>query len=121
MSDPEGALVEEIDRAGADACARVERAESLAALDAVDREALGKKSGLAGFKRRLGGLEVDERRTVGQALNRVTAEVQAAMAERRSSLTDEARREQLAAERLDLTEVPHRRHAGHLHLVTQAI
>ena len=40
---------------------------------------------------------------------------------RRAELEAVARREQLAAERLDLTEVPPDRGAGHLHLVTQAM
>ena len=57
----------------------------------------------------------------GGALNRVRDALEAALAARRAELEAVARREQLAAERLDLTEVPPDRGAGHLHLVTQAM
>ena len=63
----------------------------------------------------------DERREVGGALNRVREALEAALSARRAELEAVARRAQLAAERLDLTEVPPDRGAGHLHLVTQAM
>ena len=81
---------------------------------------LGKAGPLAEFKKQVGGLAPDERRTVGQALNQARHDIEAAVAERRSALETEDRLRTLAAERLDLTEIEVDRRRGHLHLVTQA-
>jgi len=100
------------------------RASAVATIDewrALDAELNGKRSALGAFKRRLGGLDPDERRTVGAALNRAQEAVRAALAARRAELDAAARREQLAAERLDLTELHPSHRAGHLHLVTQTM
>jgi phenylalanyl-tRNA synthetase alpha chain len=51
----------------------------------------------------------------------VRESLQQALTARRTELEAVARREQLEAERLDLTEVPPGRGAGHLHLVTESI
>ena len=84
---------------------RIAAAATLDELRALDQELLGKRSPLSAFKAKLGGLDADERREVGGALNRVRDALEAALAARRAELEAVARREQLAAERLDLTEV----------------
>ena len=94
---------------------------TLAALDALDRELNGKSSALGALKRQLGSLEPDERRTVGQALNEAQTAIRSAASARRAELAAQARAVQLAAERLDLTELRPPRRAGHLHLVTQTM
>ena len=103
-----------------DALARTRAATSLAELDALDTDLLGKRSPLVAAKAALGGLEPEARREAGRALNDARQVVQDALAERRRRLEVEARHARLAAERLDLTEVVPDRHRGHLHLVTQA-
>jgi phenylalanyl-tRNA synthetase alpha chain len=100
---------------------RVAAAATLEALDALKTELLGRKSGLVALRQRLGSLDPDDRRIVGKALNTAFESVSALLAERRSELEAAERRSRLEAERLDLTEVPPGRPAGHLHLVTQAI
>jgi phenylalanyl-tRNA synthetase alpha chain len=114
-------MIDEIDRIAADATTRAAAAATLDDWRALDVELNGKKSALGGFKRRLGELEPDERRTVGAALNRAQEQVRTALAARRAELDADARRAQLAAERLDLTELRPPHQAGHLHLVTQTM
>jgi phenylalanyl-tRNA synthetase alpha chain len=104
-----------------DGVRRAGDAPDLEALSALDRELNGKTSPLGQLKRRLGSLEPDERRTVGQALNAAQTRVREALADRRAVLAAEARTAQLAADRLDLTELRPTRRAGHLHLVTQTM
>ena len=114
-------MIDEIDRIAADATTRAAAAATLDDWRALDVELNGKKSALGGFKRRLGELDPDERRSVGAALNRAQEQVRAALAARRAELDAAARHAQLAAERLDLTELRPPHQAGHLHLVTQTM
>ncbi|MDH3707972.1 MAG: phenylalanine--tRNA ligase subunit alpha, partial [Acidimicrobiia bacterium] len=90
------------------------------AVDALSARLLGKKSELAAAKKALGELDPDARREAGQRLNDTRARLQALLDARREALAAEARRTQLEAERLDLTEVRARVARGHYHLVTQA-
>src|SRR5690349_10521923 len=113
-------MIEEIERVQADAVGRVATATSLDELAALDTELLGKRSALTGFKKQLGGLDADERRVVGQALNRAREEIEAAFGTVRSTLAQAERAVVVAAERLDLTEVLEPDRRGHLHLVTQS-
>nr|MDQ3385982.1 phenylalanine--tRNA ligase subunit alpha [Actinomycetota bacterium] len=56
--------------------ARIGAATSLADLDALDTDLLGKRSPLVAAKAALGGLEPDARREAGRALNEVRQVVQ---------------------------------------------
>ncbi len=114
-------MIEDIERIRSQAATAVAGSASLEDLKALDAELLGKRSELSALKKGLGRLDADERRRVGQALNAAQDEVRQLLAERRALLDAEARVEQLAAERLDLTEVVRTRRAGHVHLVTQAL
>lgn len=111
---------EAVRRAGDEAAARLRAATTLDELRELGAELLGKTGALASVKRQLGSLDNDGRRTVGQAVNEALAAAQAAQDERRAELAAAARRVQLEAERLDLTEVTPRPARGHLHPVTQA-
>ena len=114
-------MLQDIAAIEADAAPRIAAAATLDELRVLDQDLLGKKSTLSSFKSKLGGLDADGRREVGGALNRVQEALRSALSSRRAELEAVARRERLATERLDLTEVPPDRGAGHLHLVTQAI
>ena len=114
-------MLQDIAAIEADATPRIAAAATLDELRSLDQELLGKRSPLSSFKSQLGGLDADGRREMGGALNKVREVIEAALGSRRSELEAVARREQLAEERLDLTEVVPDRGAGHLHLVTQAI
>jgi len=117
-------MIDEIRRTASEARRRVTEVASLDELRALESELLGKRSALSGFKRRLGSVDSDDRRRIGQALNEAQLAVSTAVSDRHQELAAEARRATLEAERMDLTEVRgarQARHAGHLHLVTQAI
>jgi phenylalanyl-tRNA synthetase alpha chain len=112
----------DVDAARDAALARVAAAATLDDVAALQPELLGKRSALAALKQRLGSLDPAERKTAGQAVNEALAAVGAALDERRSDLAGAARRQQIEAERVDLTEAldAYRPRRGHLHLVTQA-
>jgi phenylalanyl-tRNA synthetase alpha chain len=113
-------LIDEIKAVGTGAVTQIAGAATLDELRALDTELLGKRSALNGFKKQLGGLDADERRTVGRALNEARESIEATLAERRSVLEDRERAVRLEAERLDLTEHRPQAHRGHLHLVTRS-
>jgi len=114
---PMDAELDRARRAGLDAVAD---AATLDELRAVETDVLGKRGALARSKAGLGALPAEERRDAGRAVNEAVAAVQAALDERRAALAAEARRLQLAEERLDLTEALGHPRRGHAHLVTQA-
>ena len=103
-----------------EARAQIDSAADLASLAEIERSFTGKKGQLVGLKKTLGDLAPDERKAAGQALNQAMADVSAAAEARRSTLAASAEAEQLASERLDLTEVMTEVERGHAHLVTQA-
>ncbi len=114
-------MIDEIARIANEACAQVEGAPDLEGLRSLDASLNGKGSALATQKRALGGLEPDERRTVGAAINEAQTKIRTALAARRSILEAEVRAARLEAERVDLTELRPQRRTGHLHLVTQTM
>lgn len=114
-------MLDEVTEARQAGLRRVAEAATLAEIEALDIELLGKKGVFAGFKTSLGSLAtVDEKKAAGQALNEASQAVDAALDARRADLARAARDVQLAAERLDLTEVLSPTSRGHAHLVTQA-
>jgi phenylalanyl-tRNA synthetase alpha chain len=113
-------MTDDLARARADALAAAAAASDLDALKAVEAEVLGKRGPLARAKAGLGALPADERPAAGRAVNDAMLEVQAVFDARGAELAAGARRLQLAAERLDLTEAVGRPRRGHAHLVTQA-
>lgn len=112
---------EEIEALGATAVADIRAATDLDDLAGRLSAATGKGSSLSLIKASFGQLDAAARKELGQALNRVNGDVGRAAAERRGELEAEVRRQQLEAERLDLTEVRPTVGAGHLHLVTQTM
>ena len=113
-------MTDDLARARADALAAAAAASDLDALKASEADVLGKRGPLARAKAGLGALPADERPAAGRAVNDAMLEVQAVFDARRAELAAGARRLQLAAERLDLTEAVGRPRRGHAHLVTQA-
>jgi phenylalanyl-tRNA synthetase alpha chain len=114
-------MLEEIASIEAEAAPRIAAAATVDDVRALDADLLGKRSALSGLKAKLGALDADERRTAGAAINRARDALESALGARRAVLEAGARRDQLGAERLDLTEVPPGPAPGHLHLVTQAM
>jgi len=98
----------------------LEDAIDLESLATIEREFVGKRGELTLKKRELGSLDPDERRRVGRELNDALATISIIADQRRQQLAAAAEAEQLASERLDLSETFEEIRRGHLHLVTQA-
>ncbi|MCU1392726.1 MAG: Phenylalanine--tRNA ligase alpha subunit [Ilumatobacteraceae bacterium] len=113
-------MIDEVHQARDAALARVVAATTSDELRAVDAEVLGKKGPLAGLKTRLGGLAIEDRKTIGAAINEALSTVQSALSGRTAALGAEQTEARIAAERMDLTEVVTRQRRGHPHLSTQA-
>ena len=94
-------------------------ASTLEELSAVRTAVSGKRSPLVEARRALGAMAPEARREAGQALNEAKAAIDALLDAREAELAAAARAEQLAAERLDLTEITEPPAHGHLHVITQ--
>jgi phenylalanyl-tRNA synthetase alpha chain len=112
-------MIEQLREVADEGAVRVAGAADLEALREVEAELLGKKGRLTLVKKQLGALDPGARRSAGQAFNDTWATLEAAIGRRRDELASVARSVQLAAERLDLTELTELRRRGSLHLVTQ--
>ncbi|MDH4364930.1 MAG: phenylalanine--tRNA ligase subunit alpha [Acidimicrobiia bacterium] len=99
--------------------AAIASATSASALREVEHAALGRDGRLVVARKQLGLIDPEQRRTVGQVLNEVRDRLTVAVAARQVDLARAERTAQLAAERLDLTEVPDSVVVGHAHVVTQ--
>src|SRR3954467_6999179 len=114
-------MIEAVKRAVDDALARVADANTADEVRALEAELLGKRGPFAMFKTGLGALAtVDDKRAAGQAVNEATTAVVERLESRRRELAAAEREVQLAAERLDLTQVMTTPQRGHAHVVTQA-
>ena len=83
--------------------ADVAKADDLQALDQVRVAALGKKGRISAEMQKLGGLEPEDRKAFGQAVNTVKARVADALAARKSDLERAALSEKLASEHADVS------------------
>jgi phenylalanyl-tRNA synthetase alpha chain len=114
-------MIEEVKLAAEAALARIDDATTADEVRALEAELLGKRGPFATFKTGLGALKtVEDKRAAGQAVNEATSAVVDRLNQRRRELAAAERTVQLAAERLDLTEVMSRPRRGHAHVVTQA-
>lgn len=114
-------MIEEIDAARAEAETRIERTGTLADLKALDLEILGKKGSLGSLKSALAQLtSIDEKKSVGQALNRAVEAVRSALDVRHQQLAVGELDDRIRREALDLTESFTSPMRGRAHIVTQA-
>ena len=111
MAEPEQLVVEAERQAAA--------ATTVDELSAVRTAMTGKRSPLVAARKALADLEPDARKQAGQALNAAKTAIDEILSAREAELSAAARAEQLAAERLDLTEVTELAADGHLHVITQ--
>lgn len=114
-------MTPEIDEARGVALSAITQAETVADLERVVAEHLGKRGALAGLKKGLGGIDDPEaRRTAGAAMHAARTAVEEAVEQRRDELAGAETEQRIAEERLDLTEFRSDGSRGHLHIVTQA-
>ena len=78
-------------------------ADDLASLEQLRVSALGRKGRITGRMKDLSALDPNERRSTGQALNRVKEAVQAAIDARKTTLEDTALDARLADGAVDVT------------------
>ncbi|MEO1405305.1 MAG: phenylalanine--tRNA ligase subunit alpha [Pseudomonadota bacterium] len=109
----------ELESIEAEAVAAVEGASDLDALDTIRVAELGKKGRISGLMKGLGGMDPEERKVMGPALNALKTRVADAVAVRKAALEDEALDAQLATEKEDLTLPPRPEPVGALHPVMQ--
>ncbi len=109
----------DVERVAVEAAERLSTANTVEELDEIQTAILGKRSRLQELKRALGGLEPEDRRAAGRALNEARERLEILVDERRTELAAAARSARIEAERMDLTEVRSHARRGHLHLVTQ--
>ncbi|GAB6051351.1 phenylalanine--tRNA ligase subunit alpha [Magnetospira thiophila] len=113
--------MDNLDQLRSDLLASVAAAADVKALDDVRVAALGKKGAISGLMKGLGGLDPEQRKATGQALNLVKDEIAAALERRKSDLEDAELNARLLDERLDIT-LPIREEAqGSLHPLSQTI
>lgn len=110
-----------LEQLAAKACAEIEAAEDIAALDAVRVSYLGKKGLLTEQLKALGSLPAADRREAGQAINVAKAEVSSAIDMRRITLERVALDRALAAEKLDVTLPGRGFQSGGLHPITRTL
>ena len=104
-----------------DTLASVESADSLAALDAVRVDALGKKGWISALMKTLGGMDPEQRKSEGPRLQGIRADVSEAIEARKATLEAAALEEQLASEALDLSLPAPQGPTGSVHPVSQVM
>ena len=80
-----------------------------------------KKGRITGLMKQLGGLDPEQRKDVGQALNRLKDEIQTAIETRRTALEDAALDARLRSERIDVSLPARPEATGRVHPITQTI
>jgi phenylalanyl-tRNA synthetase alpha chain len=97
----------------------LEAAGSLAELDDLERELLGKASPLNNMRQEVKNVAADERAAAGKAIAAARAQLEEEVAKRRAILSADARAASLVHDRVDLTTGGRGYRRGHLHPVTR--
>ncbi|MBK5293010.1 MAG: phenylalanine--tRNA ligase subunit alpha [Acidobacteriia bacterium] len=100
------------------ALARIQASASLADLEAVRVEVLGRKGTLAGISKEMGKLAPEEKARIGKLLNTAKQSLEQALERRTAQFEDAALDSRLASEWLDLTVPAPGIRPGSLHPVT---
>jgi len=110
-------LRKKLEALGRQAIDAFERAANLAELEELRVRFLGKKGALTGLLKGVGGLSPDERPVFGQKVNRVKAELAAALDAAAARLAEREKQARIEAERIDVTLPGRRRPQGARHPV----
>lgn len=114
-------MTTELNNLVAEAEAAIAAAEDLTALDQVRVAALGKKGSLTAILKTLGGMEPEQRKETGAAVNRAKQGLQQKIEEKKGTLELQQLNEQLAQETIDVTLPGRRGHEGSIHPVTRTL
>ena len=104
-----------------EALAAIGAAESLRALDEVRVAWLGKKGRLTEQLKGLASASIEEKKTLGKALNELKGELSAQIEVRQSELNRAEINARLASERADVTLPPMQEAKGSIHPITQVM
>ncbi|MDY0009161.1 MAG: phenylalanine--tRNA ligase subunit alpha [Bdellovibrionales bacterium] len=99
----------------------VKAANDIQSLEEVRVTALGKKGRVTDLMKTLGGLSPDERKEMGQALNRLKDEITAEIDARATTLKAAALNARLSAEKIAVTLTPRPETKGSIHPISQTI
>jgi len=99
----------------------VKAANDINALEEVRVSALGKKGKVTGLMQALGQMTPDQRKEMGQALNRLKDEITAEIEARASTLKNAELNDRLAKEKVDVTLSPRPQQKGAIHPISQTI
>lgn len=99
----------------------VQAANDLQALEQVKVTALGKKGRITDLMKTLGGMEPEERKQTGQALNKLKDEIAGLIASQEAALKKQALDEKLAQESIDISLPPRPERQGHIHPISQTM
>ncbi len=110
-----------VDTLKAETLQAIEAAADPAGLEEVRVAVLGKKGRVTGLMKDLGGLDPEERKARGAALNRLKEEITAALDARKAELQGGALAARLESERLDVTLPVRPASEGRIHPISQTI
>ena len=113
--------MEDLDKLRAELMADIDAATDIDALEAARVAALGKKGKLTALMKSLGGMDPQQRKAAGQALNVAKDEIAAAIDARKATLDASAMNAKLAAETVDVTLPVRPAGSGSLHPISQTI
>ena len=99
----------------------VATANDMQSLEQVRVNALGKKGQITGMMKTLGKMSPDERREMGQALNKLKDEIANQIDEKSAALKRQDLEKRLSEERMDMTLSPRPAEKGSVHPINQAI
>ncbi len=103
------------------ALAEIEKADSIAALDQVRVQFLGKKGLITGQLKTLGSMDPQQKKTAGAEINQVKERVQTAIKQRQETLAEQALEQQLASEQIDVTLPGRASGVGGLHPISRTL
>ncbi len=103
------------------ALAEISASGDLSGLDELRVRYLGKKGEITALLKSLGGMEPEQRKAFGQAVNQAKGQVAGAIAERKQALEDQVLNARLASETIDVTLPGRGQQRGGLHPVTHTL
>ncbi len=99
----------------------VEAANDLTTLEAARVQALGKKGKITGLMKTLGGMDPEERKTTGAALNVLKDEIAALIATQERALKKQELEQRLATETIDVSLPVRPESKGKIHPISQTM
>jgi phenylalanyl-tRNA synthetase alpha chain len=113
--------VESVNQILKQALAEIEASNELSVLDDLRVRYLGKKGEITALLKSLGGMEQEQRKAFGQAVNRAKGQLAEAISAQKLALEDAALNARLASEIIDVTLPGRGQQRGGLHPVTHTL